>query len=712
MNQANQPSAPSTQPSLRPRRREDEGNAKDPAANEPGGLQPLDLLLSGASSIVAVYAAGASLSSDKNAQFFMWIVMAGTLFSTSLVWFWGKTKIVFADTTAYTLVALVAAFGLASLNDMVPESIYTGPLSMAGVLSWMLALGSFTVWRDQTMLFQAVPAVALFGLVGCYDTFRASVLYFFVFLVCQAILLSRTHGRVMLRQARSSGVEALEMSVMRKGPWRWMAGPEWALGSALTIVLISVISAPLLRESARGFSGLVHYVPPQSPLAGNNQTNPAIGGTKVGTGPNAALETEVLRADMPEPMYLRGFAYGRYDQGSWLPRTNTPNNADPSNTAPWDSSAAAITERREVTFRVEPLGPMPGGVPAPGEVEELLGDAANVYARNLGGSYTIRGEPPYPPLEGRSVVYTGRGQLKDVNRDISRYVPEYVQLEGIPADVMSYAMRVTKDAKTDFDRAMAIQRAIEGTAKYNLNAAATPTGQDPVSYFLFTSKEGYCDLFASSMTLMARSIGLPARYVTGFYPFSNTQDANGRYVIRQKDMHAWCEIYFKEAGWVVFDATEGAASVDGSGPGSTNGKPFWLSGWFIGFIVFTGGAGLVFLLYSGVSNYLRLRGTDSFANRGAIRAMQKLQAQVRKHYGSFERELRRVVRRPRGVGETISEYIGAAKPNLAHRADMASETGSAFASALYATPSLDAGKISELKSKVSNFRRARRRRSA
>jgi transglutaminase-like putative cysteine protease len=687
------------------------GQAAVPVRDE-AGLQPLDLLLSGASSVVAVYAAAASLASEKNALFFMWIVVAGTLSSALLLAAFGKSKMIFADTTAYFLIAIIALFGITGLNDMVPESIYTGPLSAAGVLSWMLALGSFTVWRDQTMLFQAVPAIALFGLVGCYDTFRASVLYFFVFLVCQAILLARVHGRVMLRQARSSGIEALEMSVMRKGPWRWMAGPEWALGSALTIVLISVISAPLLRESASGFSGLIHYVPPQSPLSQPALSSAAMSGTRVGTGPSVVRDIVVMRVDMPEPLYLRSFAFGRYDQGSWIPRSPTTANQDPNNGAPFDTSADAITDRREVTFRVEPVEMLGTAVPVPGEVDTLIGDSANVYFRNVGGSYSIRSEPPLPPLEGRSVLFAGKKPIKDADQNIGQYIPEYLQVDGIPGDVITFAMAAAKDGKTDYEKALAIKKAIEARCKYNLRAGATPVGEDPVSYFLFTSKEGYCDLFASAMTLMARSVGLPARYVTGYYPFKEVTDDAGRYVIRQKDLHAWCEIYFKDAGWVIFDATEGAISVDGGELGSTNDEGFWKSKWFTMLLTFGLGAGLLYGGFAAGSSYLKNRISADPGDLANTRAMKRLQSQVRKQYVSFERELRRAVRRPRGIGETTLEYVAAAQIALGSRSVLAVETGADFATALYAPQTLNPDTVVSLKAKVSGFKKARRSKPA
>lgn len=675
------------------------------------GLQPVDLMLTGISSTVAVYAAAQSLASDKNAQFFMWLVLGGTLVSSLLLWFFGKTKFVYADTTVYTAVALTSALGIAGLNNMSPDPIYTGPLMMAGVLSWMLALGSFTVWRDQTMLFQAVPAVALFGLVGCYDTFRASVIYFFAFLICQAILLARAHGRVMLRQARSSGVDALEMSVMRKGPWRWMAGPEWALASALTIVLISVVGAPILRESARSFSGLVRYTPPISPLTQPSLSNFNMSGARVGTGPTTLHETPVLRVAIPEPMYLRGFAYGIYDRGAWMPDNSRSTNTDAPDT-PAGLVLTSITDPREITFKIEPLQVFNTIVAVPGEVQDISGDSSTSYFRNIGESFSVRGDPPYAPLEGHSIVFGGRTPIRAAEPEMGQIVPAYVQKAGIPSDVAAFAEQVTRGVKNDFEKAKAIQSAIEQTAKYNLNAASVPPDQDPVSYFLFRSKEGYCDLFASSMTLMARSVGLPARYVTGYYPFNSSQDDEGRYIVRQKDAHAWCEIFFKGAGWVVFDATEGAIEVDGGGRGSANDRPFWQTGWFTMIVTLAGASAAGYVGFLGLGALRRYRSSTSFAERHVRRASAKMRTQIRRQYLAFEGELRKAARRPRAMGETIFEYMSAARPELKGRAPQAEEAGAAFASALYAADSIDPAAVEDLKSKVRNLKKAKRGKGA
>ena len=74
-----------------------------------------------------------------------------------------------------------------------------------------------------------------------------------------------------------------------------------------------------------------------------------------------------------------------------------------------------------------------------------------------------------------------------------------------------------------------------------------------IDYFVFESKTGYCAGYATAMTLMARSVGLPARYVEGFAAFEKSPE--GSYVIRDGYAHAFVEIYIPGAGWMTFDPT-------------------------------------------------------------------------------------------------------------------------------------------------------------
>jgi hypothetical protein len=413
----------------------------------------------------------------------------------------------------------------------------------------------------------------------------------------------------------------------------------------------------------------------------------------------------VLRASLPEPLYLRSFIYGSYQGGAWQSRNVLAMGGG--------NFAQAFTlerskNRHAAPFRIEPLVLPGGSVPIPGEIARANLRSAG-YAYNAGGSLTLRDDPPYPPVEGEVRIYDGTEPLSNTDTQIAELMPEYLQTSGTAPNVAALARDVTRNAKSDYEMAMAIKAAIESRARYNLDAPATPDGKDPVSYFLFDSKEGYCDLFASSMTLMARSVGLPARYVVGYYPFEESKDSRGRYIVRQKDAHAWCEIFFDNAGWVVFDATEGAASVEGGERGGTGSLPFWRSPWVLGAF---GGIALAVGLWFAVRSmlaYLAFRRSPAFAALTAARAMARQRARVGRVYSSFERELRKTVKRPRGFAETIMEYAAVALPKLGARADSASRLSRAFASAMYATPEVDDTHLAQLRDSVRDFRRARGR---
>src|SRR5439155_1505906 len=96
------------------------------------------------------------------------------------------------------------------------------------------------------------------------------------------------------------------------------------------------------------------------------------------------------------------------------------------------------------------------------------------------------------------------------------------------------------------------------TYRYSSNVRATPAGRDPIDYFLFDLKEDFCEYFASSMVVMLRELGVPARIVEGFT--TGTYDSGlDRYVVKEIDAHAWVEVYFPQYGWIEFEPTPSQA---------------------------------------------------------------------------------------------------------------------------------------------------------
>jgi len=84
--------------------------------------------------------------------------------------------------------------------------------------------------------------------------------------------------------------------------------------------------------------------------------------------------------------------------------------------------------------------------------------------------------------------------------------------------------------------------------------------EDPIAHFLFERKKGHCEYFASSLALMLRSIGIPARVVTGFQG-GTLNPVNGWYTVRASDAHSWVEAYIPGNGWTAYDATPAAARL-------------------------------------------------------------------------------------------------------------------------------------------------------
>jgi protein-glutamine gamma-glutamyltransferase len=138
----------------------------------------------------------------------------------------------------------------------------------------------------------------------------------------------------------------------------------------------------------------------------------------------------------------------------------------------------------------------------------------------------------------------------------------YLQLP--PVDIRIYSLaRAWSGDGAPLERALRIQRHLQRDFKYTLDGPEKPAS-DPLSDFLFVRKAGYCEYFASAMTVMLRSEGIPARLATGFQS-GYFNDVSGLYVVRASDAHAWVEAWMEGRGWVTFDPTPPASGTRRAG---------------------------------------------------------------------------------------------------------------------------------------------------
>ncbi|MCK5671524.1 hypothetical protein KAI10_09075, partial [Candidatus Bathyarchaeota archaeon] len=133
----------------------------------------------------------------------------------------------------------------------------------------------------------------------------------------------------------------------------------------------------------------------------------------------------------------------------------------------------------------------------------------------------------------------------------------YLQIEDELRDrIVSLATQITSSETSDYAKVQALAEYLSSEYAYNLTAAPSPEGIDPVVWFLFNEEGGICTDFASALTLMSRSVEIPARLVTGYLmdPEVEVQD------VSPMQAHAYTEVLFEDLGWIIFDATPSVES--------------------------------------------------------------------------------------------------------------------------------------------------------
>jgi hypothetical protein len=138
----------------------------------------------------------------------------------------------------------------------------------------------------------------------------------------------------------------------------------------------------------------------------------------------------------------------------------------------------------------------------------------------------------------------------------SSITDHYLQLPtDLPDRVRELAARLTRTADTPLDKARAIETYLRGPSfVYSQDIEAPPSHADGVDHFLFETRTGYSDYFASSMAVMLRTVGVPARMAAGYAP--GQYDAqSGLNAIRDSDSHGWVQVYFPDFGWIDFEPT-------------------------------------------------------------------------------------------------------------------------------------------------------------
>ena len=159
--------------------------------------------------------------------------------------------------------------------------------------------------------------------------------------------------------------------------------------------------------------------------------------------------------------------------------------------------------------------------------------------------------------------------------------PTFIQLPpGLPNRIRELALEIARDYDSPFAKAKAIEAYVKSAYTYefaNADSGAPSPGQDPVDWFLFDSKKGTCGQFSSAFVVLARSVGIPARVVSGWAVGSGAEPRT----VFSDQAHQWAEVPFVDLGWITFEPTgsggapsrAGSTPDPGSGPSGSNPAP-------------------------------------------------------------------------------------------------------------------------------------------
>jgi transglutaminase-like putative cysteine protease len=151
-----------------------------------------------------------------------------------------------------------------------------------------------------------------------------------------------------------------------------------------------------------------------------------------------------------------------------------------------------------------------------------------------------------------SPTYVTTGELRSNLRRLDTYVPRNRNKRTLE---LARQMRERAGSDEAFIQSVLTKF---GSEEYYYTLQPPALSLNAVDDFLFNSRRGFCEHFASAFTVMARSVGIPARVVTG-YQGGEYNPISGYLVVRQSDAHAWSEVWLEGRGWQRIDPTAAIA---------------------------------------------------------------------------------------------------------------------------------------------------------
>ncbi len=348
--------------------------------------------------------------------------------------------------------------------------------------------------------------------------------------------------------------------------------------SMLMTVLVAVVAAPIFVAIPRTNWGLFRVSDPSDGNLSGFSDRVVLGDIgRIISNRELFMRVSLDRApdQLPDDLKWRGVALDQYDGAAW---TNTERGYQP---LPIESHRSGIRLARESNARGvirQRIVMEPGS-----DVVFALGKILRIVPMQRGlGGLVLRDRneslrfyrTPSGPIQ-----YTVDSELEPRGRRLARVSDEevpallrqrFLQLPPLDERIARLARQVSGADPDPLSKALRLENHLRQSYGYSLDNTAADS-PDPLVDFLFQTREGHCEFFATAMAVMLRTQGIASRVVNGFR-LGEYNEWSGYWVVRQSDAHSWVEAYLPGAGWVDFDPTPAAAGAPGSWLGRRVGQ--------------------------------------------------------------------------------------------------------------------------------------------
>ncbi len=288
----------------------------------------------------------------------------------------------------------------------------------------------------------------------------------------------------------------------------------------------------------------------------------------------------VMRVRAPEAAFWRGQTFSEFDGRTWTvsPELGRPHNGPVIDVPPTvgDALGSSVPRKELVqTYFVEQ--DLPNVVFAATRPIQVILDGT-LWTRPDGAlrsDVTLTAGSVYTVISDRVLV---DADILRAQGDLGEFFAGFRQMAGgdeiepfleLPDSTtqrtIDLATSLRAPGASTYDTILAYEAWLGANTEYDLDAPVPAEGADAVDDFLFVSQRGFCEQIASTLTIMLRSQGVPARLATGYVPGERDR-VSGVWNVKASDAHSWVEVWFPQTGWQAFDPTADvplAADVSG-----------------------------------------------------------------------------------------------------------------------------------------------------